>query len=159
MQLTHNINGMIDGTVLPTKGNAETLGKLIASDACSGFTDPLQTIVRLDAIIAACESAKKALSERVLSELDKHPDGKAEELGAAIQRTEVGVKYDYSKDAKWAQVNREIEILNKERKDREAFLKALSKPIMETDMETGETFEAEPPTKTSTTSFKITLDK
>lgn len=156
-ELTHNINGIIEGVLLPTKTNAQTLGKLIANDAITGFATPLETWVRLKAIIEACNVALGELESTVIDELSKHPKQQADVLSAEVMQKEEGVRFDYSNDKKWEALKSKVEVIDSEMKEREKFLKGLSKPIVETDMETGESIEVFPPIRTSKTTVRVKL--
>lgn len=76
--------------------------------------------------------------------------------GAKLEARETGTKYDYSGDPVWRQLNATLAECQQYIKDREAFLKALKKPITEVD-DDGEIITVNPPVKTSTTSLVITL--
>ncbi|MAX80323.1 MAG: hypothetical protein CL843_09125 [Crocinitomicaceae bacterium] len=76
---------------------------------------------------------------------------------------ETGVKYDYSHDPVWNDLNEKIENLKSQIKAREERLKTAVKPdlmrgieaVTELDPNTGEVFEVLPPSKTSTTSPSV----
>ena len=101
----------------------------------------------------------KEFKEYVRSEISKFGGKYVSPRGASFELAETGTKYDFSQDKIWTEINSEIQFLEVQRKNRESLLKTLSKPIIETDPLTGETFTVYPAVKSSTSSFKITLSK
>lgn len=157
MELTTTTTALFDGQLLPTKQNAENLGKAIAEDARNGFSDLLETVARMKAIQLAAETALAELEPEILTEVAKHgKDGTSILSSIRIEAMEGGVKYDYAKtgDPKWAELKGKADYAASELKDREKFLKAMSKPMAETDMDTGETVELIPPPKSSKATYK-----
>lgn len=145
-------------SILPTKANIDLLSKSIIQDVEDGWQNPLDLLVRIKALESLCEQVRSGVETMALAEMGMH-GRRADVLGAKVEQCEVGVKYDFSNCPKWNALSGKEKSLVEERKDRESFLKALSKPIVETDMESGETIEVYPASKTSKTSLKITLGK
>ncbi|UCJ07812.1 hypothetical protein KTO58_01150 [Chitinophaga pendula] len=145
--------------ILPTKGNIATIAQNIAQDVIDGFSDPFDTIVRVEAIKKVCEEVRENLEKHVRDELDKYQGKPVGKLDAKIEAAETGVKYDFTGDPIWRSITAEIEPLVEKRKARESLLKTLTKTMVETDPETGETFDVPPPVKTSKSTFKISLGK
>lgn len=143
-----------------TKPSIETLAQLINEEVDSGNTDPLKLSVQLTALIQVCEAAKEKMSEKILNELAKS-QGKAEVLGAKIERKETGTKYDYSESEAWIKISEQEKIFVDRRKAIEAIAKnAPEGTVMNvTDEATGETWEIKRASKSSKTSFAITLGK
>lgn len=160
MELETTTNGLFTGQILPTKGNAENIGRAIAADCKNGFSNTMETVVRLRAVMLAAETALADLETEILAEVAKYPKGGASILSAKIEPMEGGVKYDYasSGDAKYIAAKATADQLSKELKDREKFLKGLTKPIDEVDMDSGEVCHITPPIKTSKTTYKVTLE-
>jgi hypothetical protein len=144
----------------PTKGNIDTLAQQIADYALDG-NDPLQLAVNLSAIIQTCELAKEKMSEAVLAELDKYPKGKTTSRGAKVERKEVGSKYDYTRSEAWVKIKEVEEKVSTKRKEVEAICKNCPEgsELQYTDTDTGEVLTITRASKTSTTSFAITLSK
>lgn len=157
--LSHNPTGLLDGQILPTKANAETVAKQIVADCRSGFASPLDTAARLRAIMLTCENALSELEPDILAEIGKFPGGNAEALSAKIDTMEAGVKYDYAgtADKKWAELKEAADKATAALKEREKLLRTITRPIQETDPETGELSEVQPASKTSKTTYKVTL--
>lgn len=90
--------------------------------------------------------------------------GKNHELptGTKLEQCEVGVKYDYSQcnDPAYKALVEQMEVLKEAVKNQETFLKSVPlKGLLITDEETGEAYEVYPPSKTSTSSYKVSLAK
>jgi hypothetical protein len=106
---------------------------------------------------AAGLKTNEDFAEAVRTELMKHPKGYLSPSGAKLEAIEAGTKYDYSDDSKWLSLNAELATLKDKMKERETLLKAIPAGVELADPETGEVITA--PTKTSTSTFKITLAK
>lgn len=160
MELQTNATGLLNGSLLPSKSNADNLGKAIAADCKNGFANTLETVTRLRAVMLSCEVALAELEPDIISEVTKYGKEGAAILGARIEPMEGGVKYQYAKagDPKWEALKLAADEAAAALKDRETFLKALKKPMDEIDMETGETAHIVPPPKTSKSTYKVTLE-
>lgn len=153
------LNKEIVGELLPTKSNIEKISADLIADIKNGWVDPFETLAKLEAIKSMCESVRSGVEDHVRTELEKYGKEGHKSLDASFSLAEVGVKYDYSNDPVWAEKNKELEAIKEILKEQEKFLKALSKPLAETNMESGEVIERIPPAKSSKSSFKITLGK
>jgi len=76
-----------------------------------------------------------------------------------IEKSEVGVKYDYLKcnDPEYNDLEAELKILTLKIKTREAFLKTIKSKLTIVNDETGEVSEIYPPLRTSTDGLKFKL--
>lgn len=145
--------------VLPTKGNIQKLSAEIIQDVLNGWVDPFETLARMEAVKAMCDEVREGAADFVRSELEKYGKEGHRALNAKFELAEVGIKYDYSNDPVWSALNAEKKMIDDKMKEQEKFLKALSKPLNETNIDTGEIVERIPPNKTSKSSFKVTLAK
>lgn len=125
----------------------------------SGEINPLELIVQLHALTKVYEEVREEIEENVLKEAEKYPEKVIERYGARIEKTEVGTKYNYatSKDIEWERLDSEYKTLERRRKEREEFLRALKEPMTAVNEETGEVYKITPPFKTSKAGFKIYL--
>lgn len=157
--LSHNPAGLLDGQILPTKANAETVARQIAADCRNGFTDLLETVTRLRAIIHTCEAALTELDPDILTEVAKYGKAGAEILSARIEPMEAGTKYNYAGtgDKEYAALKAGADVAGAKLKEREKLLRTIKNPIQETDPETGELYEVRPAEKSSKTTYKVTL--
>jgi len=103
------------GDVQPTKYGIDLVAESIAEYVNGGHYDPLEVLVRLNAIEALCKAVRDKLSETAQAELDKYPKAKADILGASISRME-SVKYDYTTFPEWVEAERQISELKEKQK-------------------------------------------
>lgn len=148
--------GQITITNLPAgKNEVRNFVKTSKELILSGDVDIKLHLVKLKMM----EEAIKALREDVEiklygeSEIEKY-GGTTEAYGATLSLRN-SVRYDYSQDNDWALHQLNIEAIKDEQKEREAFLKALKKPVA--DAETGELVY--PAIKTSAVSIVVSLKK
>ncbi len=146
--------------LLPTKENIEMLANNIVANVLEGNANPLNVAIQLEAIKKACESAREKIATPVLNELQKFGN-KTMLLGAKIEQKEVGTKYDFTQSEAWAKYNKQKEAIAEKLKAIEGIAKnvPLGTESSFTDTDTGETFTIVRASKTSTTSFAITLSK
>lgn len=98
----------------------------------------------------------------VRDEIAKHGKSANTGSGTKIELAEVGTKYDFSKceDPKIIELENKINYLDSELADRKDFLKTVPlSGLIVTDENTGETYKVYPPSKTSTSSYKVTIAK
>ena len=104
----------------------------------------------------------ESIKDAVIQECEKYGKGESPGyLGAVIQIKETGVKYDFSvcNDPVYERLVEERKIIDEQCKEREKYLKTLSKSKTEIDEDTGDIFQLFPPAKQSTTSYSITFKK
>jgi hypothetical protein len=94
-------------------------------------------------------------------EVSKYGKSHITSSGTKLELAEVGVKYDYTtcQDAIWNELQNSLESIQALIKNRETFLKAV--PIHGLDIinEDGEVLKIYPPSKSSTSSVKCTIQK
>lgn len=142
-------------SIEPTKFSIELLKQTIVHHFRETGENPLEMLVKAEALIQLLDGIRADLKEDVISLLDKHPQGKADVLGAEVAKFESGVKYAYDGDYTWQKLNQEVESIKYKLKERESLLKTIKEPLV--DPETGEMIYPAP--KYSTTTFKISLKK
>lgn len=142
-------------SIEPTKFSIELLKQNIVLHFKETGENPLDMLVKSEALIQLLDGIRADLKEDVIELLDKYPQGKAEVLGAEVSKFESGVKYAYDADHTWLKLNQEIEAIKFKQKERESLLKTIKEPLV--DPETGEMIYPAP--KYSTTTFKISLKK
>ena len=123
----------------------------------SSINDPIEVLAIISKAGLFLETVEKGIKAEALNELQKTYAGKHIMLGIEFAEAEVGVKYDFTENAKWIELNEQIEKLNEKRKDLEAFIKTLKSKTVTVDEETGETIEWFPAGKSSTTQIKKTI--
>jgi len=144
--------------ILPTtKEQITTFAAKLETELQSGTVNPLDIIRVQKCFEKVFDKVKPTLSELARVEAEKY--GKSFEFkGAKIELAEVGVKYDYSKcgHVDYDYLIDQIDKLNERKKNIEAMLKTIKEP---TNMvsEFGEAMTVYGPTKTSTSSIKVTV--
>lgn len=132
-----------------------------------GFVSPAElmaTISAFEKIFTGDKGLKKQLNPFAVTEVEKS-NGHLAVGNFKLSVVEAGVRYDFSNDGKWNDLNADLELAKERLKNRELTLKNVPKPdpikgirpMVELDEETGETVELHPPVKTSTTTIRTTF--
>lgn len=140
-----------------SKKDIISLAETTISTFDSSLNDPIEILAVISKASLFLETLEKGIKAEALNELQKTYAGKHIMLGIEFQEAEVGVKYDFTENAKWVELNEQIEKLNEKRKDLEAFIKTLKSKTVTVDEETGEAVEWFPASKSSTTQIKKTI--
>lgn len=141
------------------KSNIASAIEVITAHVKDGNSDSLDALILALKGKALFTDLEKSLRPLVNKDyLDKLDKGYSKH-DAGIEQGAVKTEYDYTvcKDPEWVSLLSKAEFADKEKKAREAFLKALTKPLEVVDTETGETYTIYPPNKLQTEGFKITL--
>lgn len=128
--------------VVPSKAEIALQVQNIADLVSNGEIDPLRAYGLLTALEKVAGDAKKAIAEKAIAEKEKYGEKQASAYGATFEIAEAGVKYDYSVNPAWCDLQEQIDILRAEQKGLEKSMVLL---------------KAAP--KTSTTIIKCTLNK
>lgn len=140
----------------PTKTDIRIASDIFIQQVDNGEVNPIDAALKLKALEEFIKDAREKLNSYAINELYKHQNGKVNIYDAKIEIAETGVKYDYSTDLVWQKLKQENELTSSALKEREDLLKKIPAGSQLVD-ENGEV--ATGPTKTSTTSYKITLAK
>lgn len=129
----------------------------IINEVKDGNESPLRVLIQLRAMEKASKQILEGIKDNILTESDKYPGTSWEMWGNRLEKSEVGVKYDYSlsKDTVWERLNTDLDTADVKLKERETFLKTIREPMTVVDELTGEIVKIFPPKKTSTTSLKV----
>jgi hypothetical protein len=139
-----NVNEIKVGDIAPTKFGIELMADAIQEQVNEGILDPLEVAIKFNSLEQLVKSVKSRITENVLSELMKHPKGKAEVLGAVVSNME-SVKYDFSDLPGWSELEEQILALRWKQKEIEDVEKEYHKGDL--------------PIKSVTSTFKIQLQK
>jgi hypothetical protein len=141
-------NSIINTSVMPTKANIEKVAQSILQPIQDGYMSAPEVAVRIKFLE---DVLKKVKSELEVKENDVV-------LGAKIEIVEAGVKYAYQDCDLWREIKNKLLPLEEELKKIEEQIKIATKIGKSfVDESTGEIIS--PVQKTSTTSYKITLEK
>jgi hypothetical protein len=138
------INEIKVGDIAPTKFGIELMADAIKEQVDEGLLDPLEIAIKFNSLEQLVKSVKSRITANVLSELMKHPKGKAEVLGAVVSNME-SVKYDFSDLPGWSELEEQILALRWQQKEIEDVEKEYHKGDL--------------PIKSVTSTFKIQLQK
>lgn len=142
-----------------TQTQIDVFSDNIIQSVQNGEASPLETLVLLKALEKASERIIKEIREHVITAAEKYPEKTFEFAGATLERSEVGVKYDYTGcgDTIYEQRQSAMDAAKTLVDERTAFLRALKQPMTIVDEMTGEIVTIRPPEKKSTTSVKVTI--
>lgn len=140
----------------PTKTDIKIATDILINQVDSGEVNPIDAALQLKVLEEFVKDAREKLNKYAIDELYKYQAYKVNIYDAKVEIAEVGVKYDYSADIVWQRLKQENELTTSALKTREELLKKIPSGSQLVD-EDGEA--ATGPTKTSTTSYKITLAK
>jgi hypothetical protein len=138
------VNEIKVGDIAPTKFGIELMADSIKEQVDEGLLDPLEVAIKFNSLEQLVKSVKSRITENVLSELMKHPKGKAEVLGAVVSNME-SIKYDFSDLPGWSELEEQILALRWQQKEIEDVEKEYHKGDL--------------PIKSVTSTFKIQLSK
>jgi len=144
-----------------TKETIKEQSVSLLKDLDEGHISPLQLAAQLKFVEDIITNVKEELRQRVVAEQTKYGKERMTFKGATFDVKEAGVKYDYSQCecTIWNDINKQIEALTEQRKEREAFLKSLRERLTYVDESSGEIVTIYPPQKKSTTTYAITWKK
>ena len=138
------LNEIKVGDIAPTKFGIELLADSIHEQINDGLLDPLDVAIKFNSIEQLAKSVKTRITENVLTELTKHPKGKADILGASVTEM-VTIKYDYSDLPGWTELEEQIKVLKDQQKEIEDKERTYHKGDL--------------PIKSASSTFKIQLSK
>lgn len=119
--------------------------------------DSLKLIASIAKFQHLLSELDKKLKDQAINDLLLCDGSKSNAFGVEFSVMESGVKYDYSANEKWNELDAEINSLKEKQKDIEAFCKSLKSATTTVDEETGEAIKWFPPAKSSTTTIKKTI--
>ena len=125
----------------------------------SGNVNPLDVLLCIKGFEKAVKNVKEYLNQLAVDELDKYSEKDVKYKSAELRVTQTGVRYDFSKCNDVEMVNLKIKETQTKTiiKNREDFLKSIKGSIDCVDEETGEVYQIFAPTKSGTTTAKVTL--
>lgn len=140
----------------PTKSDIKIASDILIQQVDNGEVNAIDVALQLKVIEEFVKDARERLNKYTIDELYKHQGGRVNIYDAKIETAETGVKYDYSGDSTWAELKARSDESTSALKQREDLLKKIPTGHTLVD-ENGEA--AIGPSKSSTTSYKITLAK
>ncbi len=163
-RLYHNINEKLTGMnikKIETLPVSKTEISSLAKDFVSYVGETGGALTKAASIAALEEFVKKVKADPEWKDIvrDELKDGETEVNGVSIKPIESGVKYDYSvcQCSEWDTLDTKIKELTDSKKSLEEKLKMVAKGTTIINEETGEVYL--PPTKTSTSTYQVSLKK
>ena len=138
------LNDIKIADIAPSKFGIELVADSIQEQVNEGLVDPLELAIKFNCLEQLVKSVKSRITENVLSELGKHPKGKADILGATVSEMTT-VKYDYSDLPGWTELEEQIKVLKEQQKEIEDKERTYHKGDL--------------PIKSASSTFKIQLSK
>jgi hypothetical protein len=120
-----------------------------------------EALSAMEAFVKEVKSSKQYI-DFVREEIQKHGKVANTASGTKLELSEVGTKYDFTncEDGILKKLEALIFDLDCKLTERKDFLKKLPlSGLLITDEDTGETYKVYPPSKTSTSSYKVTIAK
>jgi hypothetical protein len=138
------LNDLKIADIAPSKFGIELVADSIQEQVNEGLVDPLELAIKFNCLEQLVKSVKTRITDNVLTELTKHPKGKAEILGASVSEM-VTIKYDYSDLQGWTELEEQIKVLKEQQKEIEDKERTYHKGDL--------------PIKSASSTFKIQLSK
>lgn len=162
--MSENALVQIIGRAVPfTKENQKATAQTLVTKVVEGEADPIQVFSTVKALVECLTIflKDKGVVDSTITACEKYGKSGAMFNGANLCIAEVGVKYDYSTcgDPDWDDLTAKKAELDAKIKAREAFLRGIPGEATIVNEETGQITKIYPPTKTSSTSVKVTFAK
>lgn len=162
--MSENALVKIFGKAIPfTKENQNATAQNLVAKVVGGDADPISVFSTIKAMVE-CLSIflkSKEVVDATINACEKYGKSGANYNGANLCVAEVGVKYNYStcNDSEWNELSKQKADLEAKLKARETFLRGIHGKQTILNEETGEVSTIYPPTKTSSTTVKVTFGK
>lgn len=154
---------LLNGQFPTTKTEQKELVSAMVSAIESGELDVLKIEATMKSMEDVIKDYRKneRVREILLDEVAKYPKGIAEVHNATFQTKETGVKYDYSGSGHklYNEIVEQINNLTEQKKELENEMRIHKSTYVYTDLNTGESYEVNPPFKTASTQVVVTLKK
>jgi hypothetical protein len=154
---------LLNGEFPTTKTEQKELVSAMVAAIESGELDVLKIEATMKSMEDVIKDYRKndRVREILLDEVAKYPKGIAEVHNATFQTKETGVKYDYSGSGHklYNEIVERIAFLTEEKKVLENEMRIHKSTYVYTDLNTGESYEVNPPFRTASTQVVVTLKK
>lgn len=142
-----------------TKTEVDTFSKQLINAVTNGEINPLELKAMFKFMEAVFEKVNEATKENQLREAAKYSEKKFNAYGYDIEKSEVGVKYDYSKcgDTIYEERQAAFDAAKNLLDERAAFLRAMKEPTTMVDNMTGEVVTVNPPTRKGSEGLKFSM--
>lgn len=140
-----------------TASEIQFFASSIIEEVKSGNESPLRVLVQLRAMEKASKQILEGIKDNILTESEKYPGNSWEMWGNLIERSELGVTYNFAvcQDPVFEELETDFNTAKSRLDERKEFLKTLKEPITILIEKTGEIVKIYPPQKKSTTGLKV----
>jgi len=142
-----------------TKEGLRHISMDMVNQVQDGNVSAIDALVYVKKALEIFGEAEKNL--RPLAESQYHLSKGEKQIVHSVEITEAetGVRYDYAacEDLIWNQLNMKAQVLENQKKEREAFLKTVSRTMITGDSETGESWEIHPPIRSGKMGLKLSI--
>lgn len=101
---------------VPTKAEVQEQVASIFDSVQEGLINPLRAIGLLTALEKVAADAKEKIMDFAIEESEKYPEKVIAFQNAKFERVETGVKYDYSVNPTWCDLNEQDKLIKAEMK-------------------------------------------
>lgn len=154
---------LLNGQFPTTKTEQKELVSAMVAAIESGELDVLKIEATMKSMEDVIKDYRKneRVREILLDEVYKYPKGIAEVHNATFQAKETGVKYDYSGSGhlRYNEIVEQINDLTEQKKELENEMRIHKSPFVYTDIDTGESYEVNPPFRIASTQVVVTIKK
>lgn len=154
---------LLNGQFPTTKTEQKELVSAMVAAIESGELDVLKIEATMKSMEDVIKDYRKneRVREILLDEVYKYPKGIAEVHNATFQAKETGVKYDYSGSGHklYNDIVEQINDLTEQKKELENEMRIHKSTYVYTDLNTGESYEVNPPFRTASTQVVVTIKK
>lgn len=125
----------------------------------NGDTNPLKLLIMLKSLEAVSELVREEIQDEILNEAEKNSEKKFQAFGAFVEKSEVGVSYNFLKcgDPTFERLETDFNTAKANLDERKEFLKTLRSPTPIGDTVTGELVTVNPPIRKAKSGVKIFL--
>jgi hypothetical protein len=143
----------------PTKDGITAFVKQVVTEVKNGNVSALRLKLLCKTMESISEKIDKETRQEQINEASSYGDKPFDFHGAEIHLTSVKTEYDYAHcgDPEFETIDSKIKELTKQRKEREEFLKRLTKSELIVDQNSGELVTIKPPVKKQTDGVKVTI--
>jgi hypothetical protein len=138
-----------------SKGDIDNISQIIIGKVSDGIISGMDALTQLKCYEKIIAATIKQIMPQAIMDVEKYGKEKINQNGFELSIQETGTSYDYSccSDKPYNSMQQKFDEIKSQMKERELFLKSISKPMSLNDEETGEAYDVYPPCKKSTTSI------
>lgn len=142
-----------------SKQGVEIFSRQLINAVKDGEVNPLQLKALFKTLEHVCDKVEKEIKDNVMREVERYGEKRFTAFGFEVEKSEVGVKYDFSVcgDPVYNHRAKILEEAKAQLDERAQFLKSLREPLTVVDDESGEVATVRPPLKKSTEGLKFFL--